>query len=96
MDKDNPAMQRFFSKLTNERLDSVSGEAQQQLLTACILMIVGLLLTGVGILGILLRLARLTGFGMLTLAQHLGLVRHVDREMARRHFPGNRRRTEGG
>lgn len=94
MDKDNLGIQRFFSRPTNERIESVWSEVQQQMLTAFFLMIVGLLLAAVGFFGIILRLVRLAGFSVLVLAQHIGLVRHVDSEIARRHFPGNRRRTE--
>jgi hypothetical protein len=94
MDKDNLGIQRIFNRFSDQRLESVRNEALHQMLSAFILMIVGLLLTAVGLVGIIVRLVRLAGFGVLTFAQHLGLARQVHFEMERRHFPGNRRKPK--
>ncbi len=94
MDKDNLGIQRIFNRFSDQRLESVRNEVLHQMLTAFIVMIVGLLLTAMGLVGIIVRLVRLTGFGVFVFAQHFGLARHVNLETERRHFPGNRRRPE--
>ncbi|HEY0894008.1 MAG TPA: hypothetical protein VGE32_13195 [Cellvibrio sp.] len=94
MDKDNLEIKRIFSRFSDEPLRSIQHEALHQMLTAFIVMIVGVLLTAVGLVGIIVRLVRLAGFGVLTFAQHLGLARHVNVELERRHFHCNRRKPE--
>jgi len=94
MDKDNLVIQRIFNRVSDRRLESVRNEVLHQMLTAFIVMVVGLLLTAVGLVGIVVRLVRLAGFGVLRFAQQLGLARQVRFEMEHRHFPGNRRKPE--
>ena len=65
MDKDNLGIQRILTSLTAEKLKSVQGQTQQEMLTALCLMVVGLLLASVGLAGVLLRLGRLAGCNIL-------------------------------
>lgn len=94
MDKDNLGIQRIFSRFSDEPSRSVQHEALQQMLTAFIVMIVGVLLTAVGLVGITVRLMRLAVCGVSTFVQHIGLTKRVDHEVERRHFLGNRRKSE--
>lgn len=65
MDKDNLGIQHILTSLTAEKLKSVHGEARQEVLTALCLMVIGLLLTSVGLASVLLRLGRLAGCSIL-------------------------------
>lgn len=94
MDKDNLVIQRIFNRFGDQRLESVRNEVLHQMLTAFIVMVVGLLLTAVGLVGVIVRLVRLAVCGALTFAQHMGVGRHVNREIEHRHFPGDRRKPE--
>lgn len=94
MDKDNLVMQRIFNRFGDQRLESDRNEVLHQMLTAFILMIVGFLLAGMGLVAIIVRLVRLTGFSVFIFAQRIGLARRVNCEIERRHSPGSRRRPE--
>lgn len=65
MDKDNLGIQHILTSMTTEKLKSVQGEAQQEVMTALCLMVLGLLLASVGLVGVLLRLGRLAGCNIL-------------------------------
>ncbi len=69
MDKDNLGIQYILTSLTTEKLKSVHGETQQEMLTALCVMVVGLLLTSVGLVGVLLRLGRLAGCNIIFLGR---------------------------
>jgi hypothetical protein len=65
MDKDNLGIKHILTNLTAEKLESVRGDARQEVLAALCLMVVGLLLASVGLASMLLRLARLARCNLL-------------------------------
>jgi len=71
MGKDNVDIQRMLANFTTDKLDAAQDNAQQQLLTALCIMVVGLILTFTGFMGLLLKLGKLARISFLFAAHPL-------------------------
>jgi hypothetical protein len=74
MGKDNFDIQRMMANLTTDKLDDAQDNAHQQLMTALCIMVVGLILTFTGFMGLVLKLGRLARISLLFAAQPLWLL----------------------
>ena len=74
MGKDNFDIQRMMANLTTDKLDDAQDNAHQQLLTAACIMVVGLILTFTGVMGLVLKLGKLASISLLFAAQPIRLL----------------------
>lgn len=74
MGKDNFDIQRMMSNLTTDKLDDAQDNAHQQMLTALCIMVVGLILTFTGFMGLLLKLGKLARISLLFAAHPLSVL----------------------
>jgi hypothetical protein len=74
MGKDNFDIQRMVDNLAADKLDAAQDNAHQQLLTALCIMVVGLILTITGFMGLVLKLGKLARVSLLFASQPLGVL----------------------
>jgi len=74
MGKDNVDIQRALANFTTDKLGDAQDNAHQQLLTAACIMVVGLILTFTGVMGLVLKLGKLVSISLLFAAQPIRLL----------------------
>jgi len=74
MDKDNLDIHNILTSLKNETLQTTRAENFQQLISALCLMTVGLFLTLIGLLGLILKVGRITAWSILVVARPITLL----------------------